>query len=238
VRDDQSILAARAFTSISLISLVTTPVLTFIQALPAVIQCLGCFDRIQEYCNKTPGPQRADSSDPRPFPGADGDTPIALVQVADSPKSGGAIQEIKGQSFGWDRSAPAVLRNISLQVPRTAITMIIGPIGSGKSTLIGSILGETVALGCPYEGSRSGVAYCGQEAWLRSQTVRQNILGELPMDQEWYRIVISACGLQKDLAQLPQGDMTSVAGNGTTLSGGQKQRIVSGKRLIPLRLAC
>ncbi|KAL4768016.1 P-loop containing nucleoside triphosphate hydrolase protein [Aspergillus nidulans var. acristatus] len=225
VRDDQSILAARAFTSISLISLVTTPVLTFIQALPAVIQCLGCFDRIQEYCNKTPGPQRADSSDPRPFPGADGDTPIALVQVADSPKSGGAIQEIKGQSFGWDRSAPAVLRNISLQVPRTAITMIIGPIGSGKSTLIGSILGETVALGCPYEGSRSGVAYCGQEAWLRSQTVRQNILGELPMDQEWYRIVISACGLQKDLAQLPQGDMTSVAGNGTTLSGGQKQRI-------------
>ncbi|KAL4994768.1 P-loop containing nucleoside triphosphate hydrolase protein [Aspergillus recurvatus] len=225
VRDDQSILAARAFTSISLISLVTTPVLTFIQALPAVIQCLGCFDRIQEYCNETPGPQHTDSSDPQTFPGADGDKPIALVQVADSSKRGGVIQEIKGHSFGWDRSAPAVLRDISLQVPQAAITMIVGPIGSGKSTLIGSILGETVAFGCSYEGSRSAVAYCAQEAWLRSQTIRQNVLGELPMDREWYRRVIFACGLEKDLAQLPQGDRTSVAGNGTTLSGGQKQRI-------------
>ncbi|KAL2867379.1 P-loop containing nucleoside triphosphate hydrolase protein [Aspergillus lucknowensis] len=206
VRYDQSILAARAFTSISLISLVTTPVLTFIQALPAVIQCVGCFDRIQEYCHEAPGTQCTDSSDPR----ADGEKPIALVQ------GDGAIEEIKGHSFGWGRSAPAVLRNISLQIPRAAITLIVGPIGSGKSTLIGSILGETVALGCSYkEGSRSAVAYCGQEPWLRGQTIRRN----------WYGSVIFACGLEKDLAQLPQSDRTSVAGNGTTLSGGQKQRI-------------
>ncbi|KAL4734230.1 P-loop containing nucleoside triphosphate hydrolase protein [Aspergillus similis] len=226
VRDDQSILAARAFTSISLISLVTTPVLTFIQALPAVIQCLGCFDRIQEYCHETTRSQHTDSSHPQTFPGGDGNKPIALVQVADSSKGdGGAIEETKGHSFGWDRSAPAVLRNISLQVPLAAITMIVGPIGSGKSTLIGSILGETIAFGCSYKGGRSAIAYCSQEAWLRSQTIRQNVLGGLPMDREWYRSVIFACGLEKDLAQLPQGDRTSVSGNGITLSGGQKQRI-------------
>ncbi|KAL4948254.1 P-loop containing nucleoside triphosphate hydrolase protein [Aspergillus filifer] len=214
-RDDQSILAARAFTSISLISLVTNPVLTFIQALPADPGIL----------QRNHGPQNADTADPKSSPGAEGDASIALVKIADSSKGDGAIQEMKGHSFGWDRSVPAVLHNITLQVPRAAITMLVGPIGSGKSTLIQSILGETVSFGCSYQGSRSGIAYCGQEAWLRSQTIRQNVLGELPMDREWYRTVISACGLQGDLAQLHQGDMTSVSGNGTTLSGGQKQRI-------------
>ncbi|KAJ5138787.1 uncharacterized protein N7515_003635 [Penicillium bovifimosum] len=220
VRDDQSILAARAFTAMSLISLVTTPVLTFIQALPAVIQCLGCFDRIQEYCTETQDSQDTDSSSP----GADGDQSMALGRIADSSKRG-VIQELKGHSFGWDRAAPAVLHDISLQIPQAAITMVVGPIGSGKSTLIGSILGETISFGPSYEGSRSGVAYCAQESWLRSQSIRQNILGESPMDREWYQTVVFACGLEKDLAKLPRGDRTSVTGNGTTVSGGQKQRI-------------
>ncbi|KAJ5542894.1 hypothetical protein N7535_005316 [Penicillium sp. DV-2018c] len=224
VRDDQSILAARAFTAMSLISLVTTPVLTFIQALPMVIQCMGCFDRIQEYCTETQDPQTTDSPNPRSSPGAGGDQSMALRRITDSSKRG-SIQEMKGHSFGWDPAASAVLHDIDLQIPQAAITMIVGPIGSGKSTLIASILGETTSFGPPYKGSQSGIAYCAQESWLRSQTIRQNILGESPMDWEWYRMVVFACGLEKDLAKLPRGDRTSMAGNGATVSGGQKQRI-------------
>ena len=49
-----SLLAAQAFTSLALISLLTTPVIVFVQALPMVIQCAGSFRRIQEYCNYAP----------------------------------------------------------------------------------------------------------------------------------------------------------------------------------------
>ena len=104
--------------------------------------------------------------------------------------------------------------------------MLVGPIGSGKTTLLESILGETIAIGASSKGQLPPVAYCSQTPWLRNQTIRQNVLGELLMDVKWYKTVILACGLEKDLSYLPRGDRTSVAGNGITLSGGQKQRIV------------
>jgi ATP-binding cassette, subfamily C (CFTR/MRP), member 1 len=46
-----------------------------------------------------------------------------------------------------------------------------------------------------------------------------------PYDSEWYETVIEACGLQQDLAILPDGDETVVGSKGITLSGGQKQRL-------------
>ncbi|KAL4796747.1 hypothetical protein BDV19DRAFT_387940 [Aspergillus venezuelensis] len=217
VRHDESILAAKAFTSTSLISLVTVPVLTFIQALPAVVQCLGCFDRIQEYCSTqdahSPMTQERDRNMDKGL--------ITLENIT----SDNIIPELQDQRFSWDRSSPFSLKDINLTIPPNAITMLIGPIGSGKTTLLESILGETIAIGASCKGQLPPVAYCSQTPWLRNQTIRQNILGELPMNFEWYRAVIKACGLEKDIAYLPRGDRTSVAGNGITLSGGQKQRI-------------
>jgi ABC-type multidrug transport system fused ATPase/permease subunit len=227
-KHDQSILADKAFTSISLISLVTTPVLTFIQAIPAVIQCLGCFDRIQEYCSKP----RAKSNSGALDAGEILQTGLSSSLEMQKLHPDGSLIEFNGQDFGWDKGASPVLRDVRLTIPDGLITMIVGPTGCGKSTLIESILGETTTAGELCGTDLPSVAYCAQTPWIQSGTIRANIVGDRPMDKVWYQTVISACGLEKDIARLRQGDQTSVAGNGMTLSGGQKQRIVSGNDLI------
>ncbi|KGO72305.1 ABC transporter, integral membrane type 1 [Penicillium expansum] len=226
-KQDQSILAAKAFTSMSLISLVTTPVLTFIQAIPAVIQCVGCFDRIQEYCSTPHAKGNSDAPDA-------GETlqtgsPSSFKMEKLHPDS--SQIEFKGQDFGWEKGASPVLHDVRLTVPDGLITMIVGPIGCGKSTLIESILGETLTARELSSTNLPSVAYCAQIPWIQSRTIRENIIGNRPMDKVWYQTVISSCGLEKDVTRLRRGDQTPVAGNGMTLSGGQKQRIALARAL-------
>lgn len=225
VRHDNSILATQAFTSLSLISLVTTPILTFIQALPAVIQCLGCLDRIQEYAS-VPGLRDDENFHKETITGKYDDS-VILQAIPKAVTEERELVKFSNYSAGWKQDAPPVLREIQLNIPHGAITMIVGPIGSGKSTLLKSILGETLSMGGAVGRNLSLAAYCSQTPWLQSETIRQNIIGASVIDMDWYTTVVSACGFEKDLAQLPRGDQTPVGNNGLTLSGGQKQRIVS-----------
>lgn len=54
------------------------------------------------------------------------------------------------------------------------------------------------------------VAYVPQAAWIQNATLRDNILFGQPFDPVKYEVVISACALSADLAQLPAGDMTEI----------------------------
>ncbi|KAG0039221.1 hypothetical protein BGZ82_009166 [Podila clonocystis] len=120
-------------------------------------------------------------------------------------------------------AAPA-LRNINLSlVPRT-LTAVVGRVGQGKSSLLSAIIGEMYKL----EGTitvRDRIAYVPQQAWIFNATLRDNVLFGRAYDQERYRLVISACGLEPDLAFLAGGDMTEIGERGINLSGGQKQRV-------------
>ncbi|RDH38689.1 P-loop containing nucleoside triphosphate hydrolase protein [Aspergillus welwitschiae] len=229
VRDDKSLLAAQAFTSLSLVSLVTDPVLTFILSLPEVVQCLGCFNRIQEYCC---------SEEP-----ADGvkslqNTPVDKVgvsydlkEISKSQSSRKDLVAFSNLSVGWTKNAPPVLRDMTLTIQHGAVTMIVGPIGSGKSTFLETILGESLVLQGRADRDASPIAYCSQAPWLQSTTIRENILAGLPVDTVWYDTVLRACGLEGDLARLPRRDQTPVGSNGIALSGGQKQRIALARAL-------
>lgn len=70
----------------------------------------------------------------------------------------------------------------------------------------------------------SEIAYCSQQVWLRTETVRNNILNGLPYDKIWYEAVVYACALDEEIELLHSG---SLGHNGSNISGGQKQRIVS-----------
>ncbi|KAL4991624.1 P-loop containing nucleoside triphosphate hydrolase protein [Aspergillus falconensis] len=228
VRHDNSVLAAQAFTSLSLITLVTTPVLTFIQAVPSVIQCLGCLDRIQEYCSV---PAHDNHRSHLSIPEETQDSSLELQNIPGSASETVQLVKFFNYSTAWKHGGPPVLRDITLNIKRGGVTVIVGPIGSGKSTLLESILGETLVMQGQAERNFSSAAYCSQTPWLQSQTICQNIIGAFPVNANWYATVVSACGLEKDLARLPRGDQSAVGNNGLTLSGGQKQRIALARAL-------
>ncbi|EHA18088.1 hypothetical protein ASPNIDRAFT_129017 [Aspergillus niger ATCC 1015] len=223
VRDDKSLLAAQAFTSLSLVSLVTDPVLTFILSLPEVVQCLGCFNRIQEYCCSEESADGVKSLQNTPVDKVG--VSYDLKEISKSQSSRKDLVVFSNLSVGWTNNAPPVLRDMTLTIQHGAVTMIVGPIGSGKSTFLETILGESLVLQGRADRDASPIAYCSQAPWLQSTTIRENILAGLPVDTVWYDTVLRACALEGDLARLPRRDKTPVGSNGIALSGGQKQRI-------------
>ncbi|XP_067351135.1 ATP-binding cassette sub-family C member 12 [Channa argus] len=116
------------------------------------------------------------------------------------------------------------LKNISFRLPKGNLLGVCGNVGSGKTSLISSILEQMHLL----QGSISAdgtFAYVSQQAWIFHGTVRENILMGEPFDQAKYDRTLDACSLRADLGILPYGDQTEIGERGLNLSGGQKQRI-------------
>ncbi|KAH6916785.1 ATP-binding cassette transporter [Coprinopsis sp. MPI-PUGE-AT-0042] len=114
--------------------------------------------------------------------------------------------------------------------PRGQISLIVGPTGSGKTSLLMALLGEMhfvpTAPDSWFNLPRSGgIAYAAQESWVQNETIKENILFGSPCDEERYQKVIHQCGLARDLSLFEAGDQTEVGEKGLTLSGGQKARI-------------
>ncbi|KAL3283467.1 hypothetical protein HHI36_006610 [Cryptolaemus montrouzieri] len=116
------------------------------------------------------------------------------------------------------------LKGISLKVEDDEFVGIIGPVGSGKSSLLQVILGELL-ISSGTKTVRGRISYCPQEAWTFASTIRQNILFGLEYDEGRYLEVIRVCGLHTDFQQFSEGDLTLVGDRGASLSGGQKARI-------------
>ncbi|KAF9358684.1 hypothetical protein BGX34_008810, partial [Mortierella sp. NVP85] len=116
------------------------------------------------------------------------------------------------------------LNNINLRVSRESLTVVMGRVGQGKSSLLSAIIGDMYKR----QGAvkiYGSVAYVPQQAWIINATVRDNIIFGKPFDQERYDRVLSASGLLPDLEILAAGDMTEIGERGINLSGGQKQRV-------------
>uniref|UniRef100_A0A8C1YP46 ATP-binding cassette sub-family C member 5 n=1 Tax=Cyprinus carpio TaxID=7962 RepID=A0A8C1YP46_CYPCA len=116
------------------------------------------------------------------------------------------------------------LRNISFTLSKGSLLGVCGNVGSGKTSLISSIL-EQMHLLSGSVSANGTLAYVSQQAWIFHGTVRDNILMGEPFDQTRYTSVIHACSLKPDLAVLPYGDQTEIGERGINLSGGQKQRV-------------
>nr|XP_061796519.1 ATP-binding cassette sub-family C member 12-like [Nerophis lumbriciformis] len=116
------------------------------------------------------------------------------------------------------------LRNISFSLPKGKLLGVCGNVGSGKTSLISSILEQMHLL----QGSITAdgtFAYVSQQAWIFHGSVRENILMGNPMDKDKYERVLDVCSLRPDLKILPHADHTEIGERGLNLSGGQKQRI-------------
>lgn len=129
---------------------------------------------------------------------------------------------IKDASFAWEFEES--LKNINFNAKKGTLTCIVGPIGSGKSSLLNTMLGEMRKIS-GHVHVRGKISYAPQTPFLLHTTVRENITFGQEFDEERYAKTIEACALQADLDVLLAGDQTVIGERGINLSGGQKARI-------------
>jgi ATP-binding cassette subfamily B protein len=153
----------------------------------------------------------------------------------------GAV-EFRGLTFAYGERA--VLHDIDLRVPAGATVAVVGPTGSGKSTLVsliprlheappGTVFvdGHDVRT-IPLPVLRGAVGFVPQETFLFSDTVAGNIAFGMKADgKERIAWAAEVAQLAKDVREFPQGYKTFVGERGITLSGGQKQRTAIARAL-------
>ncbi|TVY44056.1 ABC transporter [Lachnellula occidentalis] len=246
----KSLDTAKLFTSLSLFTLLSEPLQSLIMSLATFMGAVGSFQRIQEFLNtevrvdkrrlpievdrlvhqddhyirhgsisEMTEDTRTEKSDP-------------IITPADDylPSSFDAITVREGE-FGWDADKEPLLQSINMVVPREKLTMLVGPVGCGKSTLVKALLGEIPALCGIIDVSSTEIAFCDQTPWHMNGTIQQSIIGVSMLEELWYATVIQACALDEDLRQLSRGDQTSIGSKGISLSGGQSQRIALARAL-------
>ncbi|XP_030828521.1 ATP-binding cassette sub-family C member 8 [Strongylocentrotus purpuratus] len=134
---------------------------------------------------------------------------------------------IRNGFYTWDPdSAVPIISDINVDIPAGQLTVIVGTVGSGKSSLLQAMMGEMTTLrGGAFVQNGSSIAYGPQKAWLMNASLKDNIMFGASSDHGKYQKVIEACALGPDIAMLPGGDHTEIGEKGINLSGGQKQRV-------------
>ena len=160
------------------------------------------------------------------------------------PPRGGRALALDGVWFRYPGAADRgwVLEDISFEVPAGTALAIVGPTGSGKSTLVdllvrtydpdrGRILLDGIDIReLALDELRAAVGFVPQETFLFSATVRENVLLGLPDDGRLERVAETS-QLAEALPALPKGYDTLLGERGINLSGGQKQRAAIARAL-------
>ncbi|CAM0913131.1 unnamed protein product [Alopecurus aequalis] len=141
---------------------------------------------------------------------------------------------VKNLCCSWSSSSTVepsiILKDISLQLQKGLFIAIIGEVGSGKSSLLNSIIGEMSVISGSIKSCGS-IAYVPQVPWILSGSLRDNILLGKGLDTRRYEEVLQACTLDVDISAMVGGDMSRIGEKGLNLSGGQRARLALARAL-------
>jgi ATP-binding cassette subfamily B multidrug efflux pump len=165
--------------------------------------------------------------------------------AGDGPRSAQITGEIEFRGLNFAYNGVPVLHDINLRIPAGSSLAIVGPTGSGKTTLVslipriydaapGSVWidGKPVRE-YPIETLRRQIGFVPQETFLFSETVRENIaFGKEDATDEAVRSAAEAANIATDIEEFPEQYQTMVGERGITLSGGQKQRTAIARAII------
>ena len=121
-----------------------------------------------------------------------------------------------------------ILKVSELHLSRGEAAAVIGEVGSGKSSLLTSIIGDLRAIENSQDYTLSvtkSIGYVPQKSFVVCGTIQENILMGRPFDEILLRESIHRSSLARDLEILPHGRQTEIGERGVTLSGGQQQRV-------------
>ncbi|KAG0056681.1 hypothetical protein BGZ83_003924 [Gryganskiella cystojenkinii] len=155
------------------------------------------------------------------LPNSSSDTLVPEMDIATKDGTRDSDDNTSVHSAGY---IPPYLEKINLHIARGSLVAIVGPVGSGKSSLLQAMIGNmTMCQGKVTRGTN--MSYASQTAWIQNATIRDNILFDTPFDETRYWRVIKHCCLEADLKLFPFGDLTDIGERGVNLSGGQKARL-------------
>ena len=256
--------AAKAFTTLTLFGLMTSPFIFLPFGIQQYNQSRVSMKRIMDYL--------------------DSEDLVEYIQHAESPPSNDVAVELKGLSMAWsdaeeaeaedssslpkDEALPKssngkaysaassiddafppsppsatfpdgshsnraihTLRDLNFVVKKGQLVAVVGSVGSGKSSLLSTLLGEMVLKSGEVvmyrnsDGVPATIAYCDQRPWIVNATVEENITFGKPMDEERMKKAIFSSCMQDDLKLLSAGLQTEIGERGINLSGGQKARV-------------
>ncbi|GAA5956181.1 hypothetical protein JCM21900_006830 [Sporobolomyces salmonicolor] len=243
-----------AFTSLALFALVRGPMATLPMSITGLLQTYVCIQRLEQFFEETEvdswvsalREEAASSSSTSAFRNIGitngtfryNEEAKAGDHAARSTTGVGAALGV-GQDLSGSQEPEFELKDISVAFPEGKLSLVVGPTGSGKSSLFLALLGEMTCLSGeihlrkgtagqdldPSTGMYDGVAYAAQLPWLQHDSIKNNILFGSQYDKERYEQVIEACALKTDLQMFDAGDETEIGERGISLSGGQKARV-------------
>uniref|UniRef100_A0AAQ5YE30 ATP-binding cassette, sub-family C (CFTR/MRP), member 8 n=1 Tax=Amphiprion ocellaris TaxID=80972 RepID=A0AAQ5YE30_AMPOC len=244
ISEDADLSPAVAFASLSLFHILVTPLFLLSSVVRSTVKALVSVQKLSEFFSSD---EIGDEQEPRAMltSGSSNHNQNRYQAVVKAnlcltcllPEPASHFQITCGY-FTWT-DGPPTLSNVDIKIPFGKLTMIVGQVGCGKSSLLLAALGEMQRVSgtvtwnsltplhvLSISGRKRGaVAYASQKPWMLNATVVENITFEMPMIKSRYKAVVEACSLQPDIDILPQGDQTEIGERGIILSGGQKQRI-------------
>jgi ABC-type multidrug transport system fused ATPase/permease subunit len=225
---------AVAFTSIAVFAELKWVMSALPETIISIVKSLVSWRRIHQYLQgvEVDLPSSVKTRDP--------------VQIGFSSATLTWPQSPRSGESGASTPSSFILQDITLKFPTKGLSLVCGKLGSGKSLLLLSLLGETELLNGHVNFPRASpdtlsnmlnvaedeewvkegaVAYVPQTPWLLNASIENNILFGLPMDKARYHQTLEACALISDLNLMEDGDQSEIGERGINLSGGQKARV-------------
>jgi ATP-binding cassette, subfamily C (CFTR/MRP), member 1 len=204
--NDRPLSTEIVFPALTLFNLLTFPLAVLPMVITAIIEAQVAVGRLTDYFTA-----------PELQPDA--------VLRSDTVRHGEESIKIRDATFTWNKDENRnALENINFSAHRGELSCIVGRVGTGKSSLLQTMLGDLYRI----KGEvvvRGTVAYVAQSPWVMNASVRENIIFGHRWDPQFYERTVKACALTEDFNILPDGDQTEVGERGISLSGGQKARL-------------
>lgn len=147
-------------------------------------------------------------------------------------------------TFTYDGAAVPALKNVSLEIKEGSTLGIVGPTGSGKSTLMQLLIkllpvkrgaitfGGRDLADIPAASVRNAAGYVPQDGFLFNVSLKENIDFFNKSSMEQIEHAAQTAGLADDIARMPEGYETICGERGNHLSGGQRQRASLARALV------